>query len=132
MIDKICKSYMSDVKALLPLRGKKERKFIKKISDDIELFCEMENVESKEDLSTGYGSPKKTVNDYIEGLETAVIIKRIRTTKAVRRGIVVFLVIATIATAVFGFYMHHIHKLAEKMEEDLDGSYVKEVIEIYH
>jgi len=87
----------------------------------------MENVESKEDLSTGYGSPKKTVNDYIEGLETAVIIKRIRTTKAVRRGIAIFLIVTAIAAAVYGLHIHRVNKVLN----DLENVRVEEVIRIY-
>lgn len=127
-MNKICKSYIADVKAFFPIKGKPERKYLKHTISDIEGYCEEVDVNSKEDLCINYGDPKIFFDNYMKGMESKDIAKRIKISTAVRRGIAIFLIMAAVAAGIFGFYMHRINKTVEEIEEDLDGAYIKEVI----
>ena len=43
-MDKICKAYVSQVKAILPLWGKKEKALIRKLRSDLYDYCEYNNI----------------------------------------------------------------------------------------
>lgn len=130
-MNKICKSYIADVKAFFPIKGKPERKYLKHTISDIEGFCAETEVNSKEDLCINYGDPKIFFDNYMKGMESKDIAKRIKISTAVRRGIAIFLIIAAVAAGIFGFYMHRINKTVEEFNDSMKNCYVKEVITVY-
>ncbi len=100
-MNKICKEYIYEIKALFPIRRKPERDYIKKIMVDIENFCEESEVTTKQELYESYGKPNDVVNNYLATVDTEYIAKQISISRFIRIAVAVFLVLATIATAVF-------------------------------
>lgn len=126
-MNKICKSYIADVKAFFPIKGKPERKYLKHTISDIEGYCEEVDVNSKEDLCINYGDPKTFFDNYMKGMESKDIAKRIKISTAVRRGIAIFLIMAAIAAGIFGIHIYRVNKVLN----DLENVRVEEVIRIY-
>lgn len=56
-MNKSCKEYIKEIKAMFPIKGRAERKYIKKLSNDVEEYCEDAGAISKEDLYENYGTP---------------------------------------------------------------------------
>ncbi|MBQ8001753.1 MAG: hypothetical protein IJ298_11280 [Ruminococcus sp.] len=112
-MNKICKAYMYQVKALLPVRGRSERIFIKKLTSDIDTYCEEEKVTTMEALYDNYGKPCEVVTNYISSMDSEPMMKRIRTTKLIKRITVALLIIATVISAAFCvgmYYSYQEHK----------------------
>ena len=55
-MNKLCKEYINEIKAMFPVKGKEERKYIKNLSKDIEDYCEEADATTKEELYKNYGS----------------------------------------------------------------------------
>lgn len=123
----ICKSYISDVKALFPVKGKEERKFIKKITSDIEDYIIESGVQTKEELYKGYGDPKEFINEYISKLDTEAVVKRIKTAKFIRRAGIIILCVIVILSTLICLYLYRENKILDSLE----GIHVEEVIHYY-
>lgn len=104
-MDKLCKAYVSQIKAILPIWGKKEKAFVKKLHDNLCDYCEDKNVTVIDELYKSYGTPQEIVFEYISLMEPEVISKRINTAKFFRVLVVGLLTLALVATSVFGMYM---------------------------
>lgn len=59
MNQRIYKEYIKEIKTVFPVKGKQEREYIKKLSNDVADFCENENIESKKNYMTTTGHPLK-------------------------------------------------------------------------
>lgn len=100
-MNKICRQYVSEVKAFFPIMGRSEREYIEKLKKDIENYCEESEVTSKEDLYKGYGLPYETVDEYYSSAETDEIVKRIKTAKITKTIITAVIISAVAVAAVF-------------------------------
>ena len=49
-VNKICKTYISEVKAFFPILGKDERSYISKLRTNVDDFCDEANISTKEEL----------------------------------------------------------------------------------
>lgn len=105
-MDKICKAYVSQVKAILPVWGKKEKTFVKKLHDDLCDYCEDNNTTAIDKLYKGFGTPQEIVFEYISLMEPKLISKRINTAKYIKILVVGLLTFALIATSIFGLYIY--------------------------
>ena len=115
-MDKICKVYVSQVKAILPVWGKKEKAFVKKLHSDLCDYCEDNNVNTIDELYKGYGTPQEIAFEYISLMEPQVISKRINIAKYTKILVVSLIALAFLATAFLGMYVYGEYKIAEKVE----------------
>lgn len=115
-MDKICKVYVSQVKAILPVWGKKEKAFVKKLYGDLCDYCEDNNVNTIEELYKGYGTPQEIAFEYISLMEPDVISKRINTSKFIRTLAIGLLTLVTIATSVLCVYLYSQYQLNAREE----------------
>lgn len=116
-MDKICKVYVSQVKAILPVWGKKEKAFVKKLYGDLCDYCEDNNVNTIEELYKGYGTPQEIAFEYISLMEPDVISKRINTAKHTKILVISLITLALFATALFGVYTYAEYKFAKEVED---------------
>lgn len=123
-MDKICKVYVSQVKAILPVWGKKEKAFVKKLHSDLCDYCEDNNVNTIEELYKGYGTPQEITFEYISLMEPDVISKRINTAKYIKFLVVSIISIALIATLLLGVYTYAEYRFLETAE----NVYIEHVI----
>lgn len=113
-MNKICKEYISEIKALFPIKRKPEKDYIKKIADDVADYCEEANVTSKQELYDNYGRPNDVVNNYFATVDTEYIVKQISTKRLLKNFLVIMLVLATIVTAAIGSCAYISYYLAER------------------
>ena len=105
-MDKICKAYVSQVKAILPVSGKKEKAFVRKLHSDLRDYCEYNNINHIEELYKKYGTPQEVVFEYISLMEPDVISKRINTAKYIKILAISLISLALVATSVFALYIY--------------------------
>ena len=129
-MNKICKEYISEIKALFPIRRKQEKEYINKLVSDIEGFCEEANVTTKENLYTEYGQPNDIVNNYLATINTAHIVKQIKTTRYVKILIIAMLVLATIATSALCITLYSEYQVFK--EKEISSSIETEIGELSH
>lgn len=122
-MNKICKEYTSEIKALFPIKRKQEREYINKLVSDIEGFCEEANVTTKEDLYTEYGQPNDIVNNYLSTINTAHMVKQIKTARYVKILIIAMLVMATIATSALCITLYSEYQIFKDKEEGATVKY---------
>ena len=115
-MEKICKEYVSQVKAMLPLWGKKEKAFVRKLRSDLYDYCEYNNINTIEELYKSHGTPQEVVFEYISLMEPNVISKRINIAKYVKILIVSIIFFAFLATAVWSIYIHNLYEIAQRQE----------------
>lgn len=115
-MNKICKEYISEIKALFPIKGKQERAYIKKVMADIEDFCEEANVASKQELYDNYGNPNDVVHNYLSAVDTAYIAKQIRITRYIKTFVIALLVLATIAASALCLYLYSEYQIYKRQE----------------
>lgn len=101
-MNNLCKQYTSSVKELFPIMGKAEKRYILSLKEDINAYCEEENIETLDKLYEKYGSPNNIVNSYFSVSDTTEIIKRIRISKWIKCAIVILLVIIMLGTLIWG------------------------------
>lgn len=113
---KLCQQYLSDVKTLLPIMGKTEKKYLIKLSQSLEDYCAEETVTTIEELYDGFGQPAEVVNTYITSMDTSYLIKRIRFAGWVKRGIIALLLISLVGVTIYGIKTYKAYKQFEREE----------------
>ena len=94
---KDAKRYYSDIKTLIPSKGKYERDLLKKTKARIiELDSTHENI-TYTTLEEILGSPTDLINEYYANVDTTYLLKRLRTTNVIRRIIYIILILAVSA-----------------------------------
>lgn len=110
-MNKICQQYIRNIKSLFPIIGKEEKKYIQQLSIEIEAFMEEESVHNLDELNKKFGNPNDVANNYFRLLDTDILIKRVRISKWVKRGIVIFLFISLISSLIWGCATYHTYKI---------------------
>lgn len=118
-MNKLCKEYISEIKALFPIKRKEERDYIKKIIADVEDYCEEANVTTKQELYENYGKPNDVVNNYFSTVDTEYIAKQIRVTGFIKTAVAVLLVLATVATSALCLHFYNVKQ--KMLREEVVG-----------
>ena len=116
-MNKICKEYISEIKALFPIKRKPEKDYIKKIAADVADYCEEANVTSKQELYDNYGRPNDVVNNYFATVDTEYVVKQIRTTRLIRVAVAVLLILATISTSLMCYILYTEHQMFKEAHD---------------
>lgn len=101
MNKKICKEYIKEIKAIFPVKGKKERSYIKNLSNDIADYCEEENVTAKEKLYENYGNPIDVVAEYFSAIGVPNVIKKLKISKYIKALIAAIIALLLVLTTVY-------------------------------
>lgn len=132
-MNKTCKTYLSEVKALFPIWGKDERTYISKFKETLLDCIGDEAAITKEDLYRELGFPKDVVDSYYLNADIGDIIKRIRISRYIRNSIFIILFCAIIFSFAVTFNMYKSYKMFDRMEavitEDVVEDYTEEVID---
>lgn len=102
-MNKLCRQYLYEVKALFPIISKPERKYLKKLKATLEDYCEESEASTMDEIYKGFGSPYEIISAYLSDVDFSRLAKKIRLTKWIKRGIVIFLIAATIGMGIFAF-----------------------------
>lgn len=111
---KLCKQYLSDVKAFFPIMGKPERTYFAKLAENVDDYCIEENATTVEEIYDGFGHPSEVASTYLTSVDTSYLIKRIRLTKWIRRGIIALLLTALIGVSIYGITTYRAYKMFEQ------------------
>lgn len=115
-MNKLCKEYIKEVKAMFPVKGKKERKYIKQLSKDIEDYCEESNATTKEELYENYGNPVDVVAEYFSAIGAPYVIKKIRISKYIKALIAVIIAVILVLSTVYGVVLWEEHQMIMREE----------------
>ena len=115
-MNKLCKEYIKEVKAMFPVKGKKERKYIKQLNKDIEDYCEESNATTKEELYENYGNPVDVVAEYFSAIGAPYVIKKIRISKYIKALIAVIIAVILVLSTVYGVVLWEEHKMIMREE----------------
>ena len=110
---KLCKQYLSDIKAFFPIIGKAERVYLAKLIQTVEDYCIEEKVTTIEEVYNGFGQPSEVANTYFTSCDTSNLMKRIQLTKWIKRGLITLLLIALIGVSMYGIISYKAYKLLE-------------------
>lgn len=111
-MNKICKKYISEVKALFPIKGKNERKYIEKLKQNLEDYCSETTVESKEQLYKEYSTPAQVVTDYFSTVDTEYLVKKVRFSKLIKWTFIIVIAIILIGASIYGTTLYIDYKMA--------------------
>ena len=115
-MNKLCKEYIKEVKAMFPVKGKKERKYIKQLSKGVEDNCEESNATTKEELYENYGNPVDVVAEYFSAIGAPYVIKKIRISKYIKALIAVIIAVILVLSTVYGVVLWEEHKMIMREE----------------
>lgn len=106
--------YLKEVKSFFPIMGKPERRYLKKLSGQINDYCLEKEVFSIDDLYQDFGRPSEISNTYFSNIDINDFVKRIQLSKWLKRGIAIFLLIALIAVTVYSIDSYCAYKVFER------------------
>ena len=124
-VNKICKTYISEVKAFFPILGKDERSYISKLRTNVDDFCDEANISTKEELYKQYGMPIDVVHEYYSSVDTEIIIKRIKLATSIRRAIVTVVIFSLISMSYLCLTLHNSNKQFTKQEIVISEDIIK-------
>ena len=99
-MNKLCKEYINEIKAMFPVKGKEERKYIKNLSKDIEDYCEEADATTKEELYKNYGYPVDVVAEYFSATGVPYVIKKLKISKYIKSLIAVIIAVILVLSTV--------------------------------
>ena len=115
-MNKLCKEYIKEVKAMFPVKGKKERKYIKQLSKDIEDYCEESKATTKEELYENYGNPVDVVAEYFSAIGAPYVIKKIRISKYIKALIAIIIAILISLSTLYANILWEEHQMIMREE----------------
>ena len=100
------RDYIRQVKAIFPLYGRERRRFINDLKEAVESHIEDTKDGSYEGIVKHFGSPAEVVSDYIEGMDSEVLYRKI----IFRRRILTIagiVLIAVLVGVIFNLYWNY-------------------------
>lgn len=94
-----CKHYMKQIKALFPLIGNTEKKYLRNLKKTMDIYCRETACDSIEELTEEFGTPASNIKEYYSSMEFDYIAKQIqksRTLKKLSRLLICFTVIISL------------------------------------
>lgn len=126
-MNKICKEYITEIKSFFPIYRKPERVFIKKLTLDIEDFCEESKTTNKSKLYDKYGKPNDIVNNYLSSVGIEYISKQIRISRYIKITIIALVILAIVVTSIFCCILYRQHKMDMRQEMVGVNSIINEI-----
>lgn len=99
-MNKDAKRYYKEIKTIIPSRGNYEKRLLKDYKNRILELNGTQLDLSYDDLQQELGNPIEIINEYYESVDTQYLMKRLRTTKILRRCIYCILVLALVSFSV--------------------------------
>lgn len=124
-MNKEIKHYFRQIKLLLPIMGKKERRFLKDFRSSVEDFLEKNPGSDIADVVERFGSPDDVMHDYISSLDQEQLCRNIHFRHLLRNAIIVILLLA----AAYFIYRTCLLTIAYHQAQEKMASYIVEVIE---
>lgn len=121
------KKYIRNVRRLITVYGKAERKFIGSLQNDLQSYCEDHPESSDYDsIVRKFGSPRDMYINYLESQDDRYIIRSIGHHKIIRNTLFILCICFAVMTAIAGY---HYHQVDRSFREGLPASF-SETIEV--
>lgn len=119
-MNKLCTLYISRIKALFPIMGQAERKYIKTIKINVNDFLIDTPNCTIEDLYEEFGTPEDVITGYYISAGTDNIIKRIRFSKYIKILSLVFILCFLVLTVLRFTILYEGHQIfkEEKIQNE--------------
>lgn len=119
------KQYLKQIRLLLPISGREERKFLHDFKNAVEEYIESNPNCSFYDIREHFGKPEDIVHDYITALDQFQLCKRIKLRYLIKRVIFIILLLMVVLTT------YRIIVIHDAYQQAMDGmaSYAVTVIE---
>lgn len=115
------KKYIRNVRRLITVYGKTEKKFIDGLQNDLESYCEDHPESSDYDsIVKEFGSPRDMYVNYLESQDDRYIIRSIGHHKIIRNALFILCICFAVTMSVFGY---HYHQASREFRESLPASY---------
>lgn len=115
-MNKICKEYIKEIKAMFPFKSKRERQYIKSLCIDIDNYCVEEKVTEKKTLYNNYGNPIDVVAEYLNASGIEYIIKKSKISKYIKTLVAIIVALAIIAASVYCVVWYNEYQISLRQE----------------
>lgn len=117
--------YFKQIRLLLPILGKEERKFLSDFKVTVEEYAEHQTGCCLEDVKERFGEPEDVVHDYVTMLDQFQLCKRINLRNLIKRAIFIMLLLIIILV------LYRMIVFQDAYQQAIDGmaSYAVSVIE---
>lgn len=119
------KRYFKQIKILLPVYGKEEKRFLSDYQVAVEDFVERHSECMIDDVKGHFGTPQDVVHDYITSLDQTRLCKRINLRHMIK---MILILIVILAAVVFAYRFYLLNELYQQAQENM-LSYVVQAIE---
>ena len=119
------RQYFKQIRLLLPILGKEERKFLSDFKVTVEEYAENQTGCNLDDIKERFGEPEDVVHEYISMLDQFQLCKRINLRKLIKRTLFIILLLAIILV------LYRMILIQDAYQQAIDGmaSYAVSVIE---
>lgn len=116
--NRIVKNYLSEIKHLLPLVRKPEKRFLADIRQSIYDYCETADTISFDTLVSVFGEPKDLVSNYISEKDAVILRKELRFSRHIKYTLYIILSIVILLAGLrtYTIYLDYIN--AKKAQID--------------
>ncbi len=115
-MDSICRQYTKNIRALFPVIGKNEKKYLNKLKHNLEEYCEETSISSLEELYDNFGIPSEVVNTYYSSVNIDHILRQIKRTKAIKTTLITLIICALIAVSAYCVSLYSEYKVFESQK----------------
>lgn len=123
----ISKEYTKQIKALFPVNGKPEKKYVNALVQQVEEICEEESITSIEQLYEKFGKPEDIVREYFSRMDTEEVVQRIKKTHFLKF-LITAIIIAAIAVSVYAATSTILYQKAyQEALDNMNGYWVDEI-----
>ena len=109
-IKKNLKEYLKDIRLLLPIYGKDERKFIKDLKKSIIEVMEQNTNCIWEDIIEHFEEPQEVVYNYTSSLDQSQLCKRVSLRKNLIRATAIITLVIIVMISFKGYFYYHLYK----------------------
>ena len=100
------KHYIRNIWTLMPIHTKQEKKYIKYLKTTIEERAQQDDSLTIEDIKAEFGEPEDIVHDYIDSIDTDLLIKKISSRERIRKISNFLIVVALIGAVIYTIYTY--------------------------
>ena len=101
-MNKVYNKYISNVKALFPVKGKAEKKYINNFKINVLDYVEENDVTSEDVLHAEFGTPNEVVNTYFSSVDSEYVVKKVKHSRWLKVSAVTVFFAAIIAVGIYG------------------------------
>lgn len=112
-IEKQLKEYLKEIRLLLPVYGKEERKFIKDLKESITEYIELNPDCTWEDVICHFECPKDSVYNYITSLDQSQLCKSISLRKTITKAVIIITIVVVVVLCARTYFYYDLYQQAQ-------------------